>query len=55
MLVLERKIGEEIIIDDVISIKVLRVGYTKVWIGVEAPKNIPIFRKELVDGSNKEI
>jgi carbon storage regulator len=51
MLVLERKIGEEIIVDDVIIIKVLRVRYTKVWIGIEAPKNIPIVRKELLDGS----
>jgi carbon storage regulator len=51
MLVLTRKLGEKIIIGDNICITVVEIDRGKIRIGVEAPKNVPIYRQELlVDG-----
>jgi carbon storage regulator len=47
MLVLSRKKSEEIIIDDRISIMVVEIRGDKVRIGVSAPGNIKIHRKEI--------
>lgn len=47
MLILSRKTDESIIIDDDIEVKVLEVKGDKVKIGIDAPKKIKIFRKEL--------
>ncbi|OAB37679.1 carbon storage regulator [Paenibacillus macquariensis subsp. defensor] len=49
MLVLSRKKGESIVINDHIEITVLGVEGETVRIGVSAPKNIDIFRKEVYD------
>lgn len=49
MLILNRKIGESIILDDHIEIKILEVQDGRVKIGIEAPKNISILRKEVYD------
>jgi len=46
MLVLSRKVGEEIQIGEEIILKVVAVGRDKVKIGVEAPKHITINRQE---------
>jgi carbon storage regulator len=48
MLVLGRKIGEKIVIDDNIYVTILQVREGQVRIGIDAPKNIPILRFELV-------
>ena len=47
MLVLSRKIGEEIIIGDTIRIKVVAVDGGKVRIGVAAPKDVIVDRQEV--------
>lgn len=47
MLILTRKKDESIIIDGHIEVKILEIEEGKVRIGVDAPKNIDIFRKEL--------
>ena len=47
MLILSRKKDESIIIDGNIEIKVLEIEDGKVRLGINAPKNIDIFRKEL--------
>lgn len=47
MLVLTRKMGDGIIIDSRIRIRVLRVQGNRVRIGIEAPDDIPILRSEL--------
>jgi len=47
MLVLTRKPNESIVIGDDIEVSVLAVSGEKVRIGIEAPRDIPVFRKEV--------
>ena len=47
MLVLTRKIGEEIIINNDIKIAILDVRGREIRIGIEAPKSVKINRKEI--------
>ena len=49
MLVLARKYGERIYIGEDITIFVTRIEQSRVWIGIEAPRDIPIYRGELID------
>lgn len=48
MLVLSRKCEESLVIDGCIEIKVIEINGDKVRLGVEAPQNYKILRKELV-------
>jgi carbon storage regulator len=48
MLVLSRKLGEKIFINDNICITVVDIDRGKIRLGIEAPREIPIFRKELL-------
>lgn len=47
MLVLARKIGEKIILNDNIEIIVLDSNQNTVRIGINAPKNVSVYREEL--------
>lgn len=47
MLVLARKVGEEIIIGGGVSVWMVAVAGDKVRLGVTAPRNIPVDRKEI--------
>ncbi len=47
MLVLARKHGQTIVIDDRIKITVLKVKGSAVRLGIEAPDEVPIRRGEL--------
>ena len=47
MLVLTRKSNQSIMIGDEIEISVLAVMGEKVRIGIEAPRSVPVFRKEV--------
>ena len=49
MLVLSRKTNESIIIDGNVTVSVLRVDNDNVRIGVEAPLEIPVMRKEIYE------
>lgn len=54
MLVLTRKAGERIIIDDSIVVEVLEVQGNRVRIGIQAPQGITILRQELLSGAPNE-
>ena len=47
MLVLTRKSNQSIMIGDEIEISVLSIMGEKVRIGIQAPREIPVFRKEV--------
>ena len=51
MLILTRKLGQKIVIADDIIITLVDVKANSVRIGIEAPDEIKVLRKELVDGS----
>jgi carbon storage regulator len=58
MLVLTRKPSQSIMIGDDIEITVLSVTPAKVRIGIQAPRDIPVLRKELyleMDGENRRV
>jgi len=57
MLVLTRKQNESIVINDNIEIEVIGIENGKVKLGIKAPKNIEIHRKEVfeaIQNENKE-
>ena len=47
MLVLSRKLGERIYINDNIVISIVEIDRGKVRLGIEAPKDVEILREEL--------
>ena len=57
MLVLTRKLGESIAIDDHIKIRVVQIKGKQVRLGIEAPKETKIHREEVylaIQDTNKE-
>ena len=54
MLVLSRKLNESIVINDDIMIVVVEIRADKVRLGVEAPKEVPVHRKEIHDAIRRE-
>jgi carbon storage regulator len=44
---LSRKLGEQIVINDHIVVTVVRVDNGQVRLGIEAPREIPVFREEI--------
>ena len=47
MLVLTRKSNQSIMIGDEIEVSVLAIMGEKVRIGIEAPRSVPVFRREV--------
>lgn len=47
MLVLTRKCNQSIMIGDDIEVSVLAIMGEKVRIGIQAPRDVPVFRKEV--------
>ena len=57
MLALTRKKGEALVINNNIEITVLEVKGDQVKIGISAPKEVPVYRKEVylqIQEANKE-
>ena len=57
MLALSRKKGDALVINNNIEVTVLEVKGDQVKIGISAPKEVPIYRKEVylqIQDSNKE-
>lgn len=49
MLVLSRKKNESIVINNDITIVIVEIRGDKVRLGIEAPKKVPVHRKEVQD------
>ena len=49
MSVLARKVGQSIVINDNIELLVIEVRGDQVRLGINAPKSIPVHRKELFE------
>jgi carbon storage regulator len=47
MLVLTRKTNQSIMIGDDVEVTVLAVSRDKIRIGITAPKDVPVYRKEV--------
>lgn len=57
MLVLSRKKGERVVINNNIIVEVIEVRGDKVRLGIEAPKEMPVHRQEVwvaIHGDNGE-
>ena len=51
MLVLSRKLNETILIGDNIRVTLLGIDGDKIKVGVDAPKDIKVFREELIEAT----
>ncbi len=57
MLILSRKVGESIVIDGRIVVKIMRLEGEIVKVGIEAAREVPVHRQEVYDEiqrNNKE-
>lgn len=54
MLILSRKVNEKIKIGDDITIGLIEIRGDQVKIGIEAPKNIKVFRQEVFESIQQE-
>jgi len=54
MLALTRKKGESIIVNNDIEISILELRWDQVKIGISAPKEVPVYRKEVYIQIQKE-
>jgi len=54
MLILTRRVGETIVIDDDVAVTVLGIKGNQVRIGVNAPKDVSVHREEIWTKIQKE-
>jgi len=53
MLVLSRKMNESIVINDDITVTVVDIRGDKVRLAIEAPKEVPVHRREVFDAIHR--
>jgi carbon storage regulator len=49
MLVLTRRVGQQILVDDHIVVTICRITRNRVRVGIEAPPSVPVLRAEIAD------
>ncbi|MDR0390157.1 MAG: carbon storage regulator CsrA [Spirochaetaceae bacterium] len=54
MLILSRKVNEKIMIGEDISVSILEIRGDQVRIGIEAPRQVKVFRQEVFDAIKAE-
>lgn len=54
MLILTRKLGEQITIGDEITVKLLEIKGNQVRLGIEAPRHVSIHRQEIYERIRSE-
>lgn len=54
MLALARKLNQSIIVNDDVEITILEIKGDQVKIGIEAPRSVPVYRKEIYKQIQKE-
>ena len=54
MLIITRRAGQRIMIGDDIVINVMELAGSNVRLGVEAPKDLPIYREEIWEAGKQE-
>lgn len=54
MLALARKVNQSIVIGNDIEVTLLEIKGDQIKIGISAPKNVPIYRKEIYDQIQEE-
>ncbi len=54
MLVLTRKLGQNVVIGKDIFIKVIAIDNNKVQLGFQAPESVTIYRNELIERVKKQ-
>jgi carbon storage regulator len=54
MLILSRRVNEKIVIGDDIIVSVVEVRGDQVKLGIEAPRNVKVFRQEVFDAIQEE-
>lgn len=47
MYILGRRVGDGVIIGDNIIVKIVRIEGNKIRIGIDAPRDIPVYREEV--------
>ncbi len=55
MLVLSRKKSESIVINDDVVITVIEVRGDKVRLGIDAPRHVPVHRKEVAEAIKSQL
>jgi carbon storage regulator len=54
MLILARRIGESIVIGDQVEVSVVDIKGDQVKLGINAPRAIPVFRREVYQAIQEE-
>ncbi|HOX92086.1 MAG TPA: carbon storage regulator CsrA [Spirochaetales bacterium] len=54
MLILSRKINEKLVIGDGVVISIVEIRGDQVKLGIDAPKNVKVFRQEVYEAIQEE-